>query len=168
MDMKFRIEKKDAFRVVGVVTHTTYENNACMSEVPRFWGGVIQEGKNIEIGALMNQKPLGLIGINVYNTDAIDPKKFDYYIACATDKPIQDGMTEYIVPAATWAIFPCKRMETASVEIRIVTEWQPTSGYELLNSGYDTGEMRSGAPDLEIYDDKDNAEVWIAVKKIKE
>ena len=28
MDMKFRIEKKDAFRVVGVVSHTTYENNA--------------------------------------------------------------------------------------------------------------------------------------------
>lgn len=165
MSLEFRIEKRDAFRVIGVMKHTTNENNAGMTAVPRFWGEVIQQGKNMEIVALMNQQPFGLMGVNVYNTDTADPKKFDYYIACATDKPVPDGMAEYTVPAATWAVFPCKRTETASVEVRIVTEWQPTSGYELLNSGYDTGEMKSGAPDLEIYDDKDNAEVWIAVRE---
>lgn len=165
MSLEFRIEKKGAFRVVGIVAHTTNENNACMTTVPGLWGEIIKQGKNMEIVGLMNQPPFGLMGVNVYNTDTTDPKKFDYYIACATDKPVPDGMAEYMVPAATWAVFPCKRTETASVEARIVTEWQPGSDYELSNSGYDTGNMKSSAPDLEIYDDKDNAEVWIAVRK---
>lgn len=165
MSMEFRIENKDAFRVVGVVTHTTMENNYCMTEVPALWNEVMNKGKSNEIMALMNQPPFGIMGINVYNTDPSDSKKFDYYIASSTDKPLSDGMAEYTVPAATWAIFPCKRTETANVEVRIVTEWQPTSNYELLNSGYDTGEMKSGAPDLEVYIDSENAEVWVAVRK---
>jgi AraC family transcriptional regulator len=163
--MDFRIEKKDAFRLVGLVTHTTMENNACMTEVPALWGEVINKGKINEITALMNQPPFGIIGVNVYNTDAANPKKFDYYIANSSDKPVPAGMVEYTVPAATWAIFPCKGTETASVEVRILTEWQPTSGYELLNSGYETGEMKSGAPDLEVHIDQENAEVWVAVRK---
>lgn len=165
MSLDFRIEKKDAFRVVGIVKHTTNENNLCMTEVPALWGEVIQQGKTMGIMELMNQQPHGLMGINVYNIDASDPKKFDYYIACATDKPVPDGMVEYTIPARTWAAFPCKRTETASVEVCIVTEWQSTSDYELLNSGYDTGHMKSGAPDLEVYYDQDQAEVWIAVRE---
>lgn len=165
MSLDFRIEKKDAFRVVGVLAHTTTVNNACMTEVPSLWNEVLNKGRGDEIMALMNRPPLGIIGINVYNTDPTDSKKFDYYIACSTDKPVPDGMVEYTVPAATWAVFPCKRTETASVEISIVNEWQPTSGYELLNSGYEAGEMDSGAPDLEVYMDMDNAEVWSAVRK---
>lgn len=165
MSLDFRIENKDAFRVVGTLTHTTTENNACMTTIPALWGKIIGKGKSVEIMALMNQPPFGIMGVNVYNTDPADPKKFDYYIASSTDNPVPDGMVEYTVPAATWAVFSCKRTETASVEVRIVTEWQPTSGYELLNSGYDTGKMKSGAPDLEVYSDENNAEVWVAVRK---
>jgi predicted transcriptional regulator YdeE len=165
MGMDFRIENKDAFRVVGVLTHTTTESNACMTTVPALWGEVMNEGKSQEIMELANQSPAGIMGVNVYNTDPNDPRKFDYYIASATDRPAPDNMVEYTVPAATWAVFPCKRTETASVEVRVVTEWQPTSGYELLNSGYETGEMKSGAPDLEVYTDEENAEVWAAVRK---
>lgn len=165
MSMDFRIEKKDAFRVVGLVVHTTMENNYCMTEVPALWSEVMNKGKSGEIMALMNQPPFGIMGVNVYNTDPGNPKKFDYYIACSTDKPIPDGMVEYTVPAATWAIFPCKGTETANVEVQIITEWQPTSGYELLNSGYETGELKSGAPDLEVHIDGENAEVWVAVRE---
>jgi AraC family transcriptional regulator len=93
-----------------------------------------------------------------------DARKFNYYIASASDKPVPEGMVEFMVPAATWAIFPCKRTEIAEVEIRIVSEWQPTSGYELLNRGYDTGEMKSQAPDLEVHGMVDTSEVWVAVR----
>lgn len=165
MSLEFRIEKMKAFRVVGVVTHTTMENNCSRTEVPSLWGEVIQHGKIGEILALSNQSPLGLIGINLYNTDPLDPRKFDYYIASATDKPIPEGMVEYTVPAATWAVFPCKRTEIADVEIRIVNEWQLTSGYEVLNVGYETGEIKSQAPDLEVHGQNETAEVWTAVRK---
>jgi AraC family transcriptional regulator len=165
MSLEFRIEKVDAFRVVGVVLHTTMENNVCMKEVPSLWENVIKQGTIQEIGALSNQKPFGIIGVNSYNTDAANAKKFDYYIASATDKQVPDGMTEYVVPAATWAIFPCKSTEVASVEVRIITEWQPTADYEVLNTGYETGEMKSMAPDLEVHGQDDYAEVWVAVRK---
>lgn len=165
MSLEFRIEKMDAFRVVGIVIHTTNENDECRTVVPSLWSEVIQHGKNNEIATLMNQPPFGLIGVNVYNTDLSDPRKFDYYVACATDKPVPKGMVEYTVPATTWAVFPCKTTETADVEVRIVNEWQFTSGYEVINVGYDTGEMRSQAPDLEVHGQDGFSEVWAAVRK---
>lgn len=165
MSLEFRIEKKNAFRVVGVVVHTTTENNSCVTEVPSLWGEVIQQGKIDEIVALSNQSPFGLIGINSYNTDCVSPKKFDYYIASSTDKPVPNGMVDYMVPAATWAVFPCKRTEIAAIEFRIISEWQLTSGYEVLNTGYETGEMKSQAPDLEVHGQDETAEVWVAVKR---
>ncbi len=165
MSLEFRIVEMNAFRVVGVVVHTTAENNCCRTEVPSLWGEVIQQGKINEIVALSNQSPLGLIGISSYNTDPDNPYKFDYYIASSTDRLIPKGMVEHMVPAATWAVFPCKRTEVATVEVRIVNEWQLTSGYEVLNKGYETGEMRSQAPDLEVHGQDENAEVWVAVRK---
>ncbi len=165
MSLEFRIEQSKEFRVVGVRISTTIENNNCRTEVPALWGEVIQHGKINDIMALSNQKPSGIIGISSYNTDPLDAKKFDYYIAAAADQPVPEGMVEFMVPAATWAIFPCKRTEIAEIEIRIVSEWQPSSGYELVNSGYATGEMKSQAPDMEVHSLDDTSEVWIAVQK---
>ncbi|HHW67145.1 MAG: AraC family transcriptional regulator [Epulopiscium sp.] len=150
MSLEFRIEQMDAFCVVGIGIHTTNENDRCRTEIPKLWGEIIQQGKIDEIFALSNQSPSGIIGINLYHTDAFDGRKFDYYIASSTDKPIPEGMVEFTVPAATWAAFPCKRNEIADVEIRVFTEWQHTSDYELLNKGYDTGEMKSQASDMEV------------------
>src|SRR5574344_2273638 len=107
MDMEFRIEHKDAFRVVGLVIHTTSENNLCRNEVPSLWGEVIQSNMMNEIMELSNQSPSEIMGISVYNTDHNDSKKFDYYIASATSNPVKDGLVEYTVPSATWAVFPC-------------------------------------------------------------
>lgn len=163
--MEYRIEKKQAFRVVGLVRHTTMENGECYQAVPALWGEVMQCGKHMEILGLMNAQPMGLIGMSVYGTDPADAKKFDLYIACATDKPVPEGMEEYTVPAAVWAVFPCTRETMMQVQDSIVTDWQPESGYELLNSGYQTGEMIAGAPDLEIYGQEDDVEIWLAVRK---
>lgn len=163
MSLTYRIEKMESFRVVGFVIHTTTENGDCMQKVPALWREVIQQGKQIELQSLMNCSPFGLIGMSVYNTVADDAKKFDYYIACASDKPVPEGMEEYIVPAATWAVFPSKSEEIHAVEVRVVTEWQPNSNYKLVNTGYETGIMSSKAPDLEIHQAGGTAEVWNAV-----
>ncbi|NLT47697.1 MAG: AraC family transcriptional regulator, partial [Clostridiales bacterium] len=88
----------------------------------------------------------------------------DYYIAVATDKPTPKDMTEYEVPAGTWAVFECiGPMPGAIQELqkRIVTEWLPTSGYEYAN-----------APDIEVYFEGDQqsadyrCEVWLPIKKL--
>lgn len=165
MSLDFRIEQLEQFRVVGVMINTTIENNCCRNEVPSLWGEVIQHGKLNEIMALSNQIPVGIIGISSYNTDTSDSKKFNYYIAAATDKPVPEGMVEFMVPAATWAVFPCKRTEIAEVEIYIASEWQKEADYEMLNRGYETGEMISQAPDMEVHKPDDTSEVWVAVRK---
>jgi AraC family transcriptional regulator len=87
--------------------------------------------------------------------------KFDYYIAAATGKPVPEGAEEFIIPAATWAIFECigpMPQAIQDLQRRIVTEWLPSSGYEY-----------GKAPDIEVYYDEDStkpdtrSEVWIPV-----
>ncbi len=166
--MDYRIENMGDVRVAGIRLSSTTENNACVREIPALWGEVMGTGRIAEITQIMNRPPFGIIGMSVYNTDKDDAKKFDYYIACATDKPAPDGMAEYTIPAATWAVFPCKRADMHDVEARVVTQWQPASAYALLNTGYETGNIQAGAPDLEIYPDRDDpekAEVWVAVRE---
>lgn len=165
MDFEFRIEQKEAFRVVGVKTSTTTEGNECMRDIPALWGQLIQQGKHLQIMELMNQPPYGLMGINIYNTNEDNERKLDYMVACSSDKSAPEGMSEYVVPPATWAVFPCSRNETSAVEVYIINLWEPASGFELVNSGYATGQMRSEAPDLEVYGENDEAEVWVAVRK---
>ena len=165
MSMEYRIEEMAAFRVVGLAISTTNENGEGMQKLPEFWGNVIQNNKQMDIVGLMNKPPFGLLGVNVYNTDPKNPQKFDYYIACSSDQPLPEGMKEYTVPEATWAVFPCKRDKIGETEVRVVMEWQKTAEYELLNTGYETGDMVSSAPDIEVYGQGDDVEVWVAVRK---
>ena len=37
--------------------------------------------------------------------------------------------------------------------------------YEWLNTGYATGEMVSAGPDLEVYGQGDEVEIWVPVRK---
>jgi len=163
--MEYRIEKLDAFRIVGMVVHTTVENEDGMYAIPAMWNDIFKKGKNHEIFDLMDQHPQELLGVSVYNTDIQDARKFDYYIATASKKPVPEGMNEYIVPAATWAAFPCKLEDIHKVETDIVTNWHGNSGYNILNAGYETGYMNSKAPDLEVYLEDGTVEVWVAVEK---
>ncbi len=86
-------------------------------------------------------------------------EQWKYFIAVSSTKE-NNKFEEYIVPAATWAIFSetGTNLSIQELERRIVTEWLPTSGYEYAN-----------APDIEVYlnPDPENAqyEVWIPVKR---
>mgnify|MGYP003623287309 CR=1 FL=1 len=164
--MKTRIEEMDAFRIVGIKRKTTNENMQGMKDIAAFWGDVISQNKQMEILPLMNAEPEGLLGVSVYNTDARDEKIFDYYIACASTKPVPEGMEEYAVAAATWAGFPCTRETMGRVQMAIFTQWMPSSGYRPLNSGYETGEMQTGAPEMELYTQGEDVEIWVPVEKM--
>ena len=86
-------------------------------------------------------------------------------IACSSGKAVPEGMTEYTVAAHTWAIFPCKQAQIGEVMVKIVTDWLPTAGYQFGNSGYETGYMEGGAPDMEVYGEGDDVEIWVAVQQ---
>jgi len=161
VEMKYRIEEKQAFRVVGVKLHTTIENSECYTRTPQFWGENAQNGMIGRIASLIDGEPKGILGVSICNSAFVD-SDFDYYIGVATSKKKIDNTEEITIPAATWAVFECTGpMPTAIQELqkRVVTEWLPASGYEYAN-----------APDIEVYFDdgtKSDArsEVWLPIVK---
>ena len=100
-EMNYRIETRDAFRIVGVKAHFAMDIEQSFAEVPQFWKKTIQSGAVPHILALIDSAPAGLLGIST----CMNGQDFDYYIAAATSQPIPKGMTEYMVPACTWAMF---------------------------------------------------------------
>lgn len=154
--MEYRLVRENEFRIVGVKQHTTLENGECYRNTPLLWRNLIQTGGQNNILALMNQEPYGLLGVSNYSPD-FSSGEFDYFIACSTDKPVPEGMVEFIVPESTWAIFTSDAKEADAIqklEQRIVMEWLPTSGYEFAK-----------APDIEAYDEEGRADIWIPVIK---
>lgn len=159
-EMEYRIEKKEAFRVVGVQRELTNDFEENSIKVPQLWKESLENGKLSEIMALMDENNAGAPGVLGLNACNGEEKDWKYYIAVSTDKPISKGMYEYTVPASTWAIFKGQgNMPQAiqDVEKRVLTEWLPTSGYEF-----------DQCINIEVYlDDKkedSHFEVWLSIK----
>ena len=156
VQMDYRIEKKGAFRIVGLSAPLDQEIEKNFETVPGIWGKAAQDGTIAKLASMMNAQPMGMLGVSACNGAA---EQWRYYIAVASNLPADD-FEEYVVPAATWAIFSGQGngILIQELEKRIVTEWLPTSGYE-----YGTG------PDVEVYLDptpeNTRYEVWIPVIK---
>ncbi len=155
-EMDYRIEKREAFRIVGVSTPLAHDMEENFRNVPTLWQKVGANGTIGRLCNLMDGPVMGLLGISTCN----EGKDWKYFIAVASDKPASDGFEEFEVPAATWAVFPAKGsdVQIQDLEKRIVTDWLPTSGYEYAD-----------APDVEVYIDPNPAdgryEVWIPIAK---
>lgn len=153
--MNYRIETKEAFRIVGISQplHKDLEKN--FEIVPTMWQTVATNGTLPKLAGMINTEMKGLLGLSICN----DEEEWKYFIAVASTANC-DQLEEYIIPSATWAIFDGAgdNISIQELERRIVTEWLPTSGYEYAN-----------APDIEVYlnPDPQNAiyEVWIPVKR---
>lgn len=151
--MNYRIENKEAFRILGLSMPLDNEVEKNFIEVPKMWQEMTQSGKIMELAKFMDSQPMGVLGVSTCN----DAEQWKYFIAVASTKK-DDKYEEYTVPAATWAIFSGEGsgMSIQELEKRIVTEWLPTSGYEYAN-----------APDVEVYMSEDPSdmkfEVWIPV-----
>lgn len=154
-EMNYRIETKDAFRIIGVSSPLHQEIERNFAIVPQMWQNAAANGTLEKLAGLMDSQPMGILGVSACNEE----NEWKYFIAVSSSKE-DAGLEEYIVPAATWAIFSGTgtNLSVQDLEQRIVTEWLPTSGYEYAN-----------APDIEVYlnPDPQNSqyEVWIPVVK---
>ncbi len=155
VEMDYRIETKEAFRITGISAPLFKEIEKNFTIVPGLWGKAAEDGTIQKLAGMMDSQPVGLLGVSACN----DEEEWKYFIAVASSQK-DDAFEEYIVPASTWAVFPGSgtNQSVQELEQRIVTEWLPTSGYEYAN-----------APDIEVYlnPDPQNAqyEVWIPVVK---
>ena len=157
-EMNYRIETKEAFRIIGVSAPLDREIENNFMVVPTMWQEASVNGTIQKLAGMMDAQPMGLLGVSVCN----DEEQWKCFIAVSSTKA-SDGFEEYSVPASTWAIFSGTgtNQSIQELERRIITEWLPASGYEYAN-----------APDIEVYLNPDprNAqyEVWIPVAKKKD
>ena len=155
-DMEYRLEKKDAIRIVGVARKLEREVEKNFDTVPSMWQQVVTDGTLGRIAALMDAEPKAILGVSACG----DEDDWRYFIAAASTQPAQEPFEEYIVPAATWAVFAGQgtNLSIQELERRIVMDWLPSSGYEYAKG-----------PDMEVYYNADPAnasyEVWIPVVK---
>jgi len=154
-EMNYRIETRDAFRIVGVSVPLEKEIEKNFAVIPQKWQEIAMDGTLQRITQMMDTEPMGVLGVSTCNSE----EPWRYYIAVSSSKESGE-LEEYLVQAATWAIFSGTGTSQSIQELekRIVTEWLPTSGYEYAD-----------APDIEVYlnADPQNAqyEVWIPVTK---
>lgn len=154
-EMNYRVEEKEAFRIVGVSQPLFKEIEKNFEIVPAMWGKAAADGTIEKLASMMNSSPKGLLGVSACG----NAEEWKYFIAVASTDQAKD-LEEYEIPASVWAVFPGSgtNLSIQELEKRIVTEWLPTSGYEYGN-----------APDIEVYLNPDpnhaQYEVWIPVVK---
>ena len=155
-EMNYRIEKKDAFRVVGVSSPMETDMEKNFSVIPLFWEKCLSNGTIEKLCGIMDDNRKGVLGISKCVYDA----GWKYYIAVFAGGSCE-GFETLDIPSRTWAVFDGSGKSPEAIqdlEKRIFTEWLPSSGYE-----YDQW------PDVEFYisPDPQNAvfEIWIPVKK---
>ncbi len=145
--LEYKIVEKEQFTVMGVSrrfhTETSYE------EIPAFW----REHAESEMGKIV----CGMYGIC---TDS-DDQSFDYLIAddCCPGSEIPGGLVTRVIPAGTWAVFPCRGelpKALQDVNTKIWSEWLPScKAYRL-----------AGSCNVEMYtEDRNYSEIWIPVEK---
>lgn len=157
--MNYRIENKDAFRMVGVRTKLTEEMDKNQMIVPKFWQEQLQGNLVNHIQDLADSGNKQLLGVTAY----LGPDNIYYYIGVISEKEAPTGMNELIVPKGSWAIFESEGRFKESIQQiykKFITEWLPFSGYEY-----------AGLPDIEVYPITNkhtsggHAQVWISIKK---
>ena len=150
--LKFRVEEKAAFRVVGISCPLDKELNKNFEVIPTVWDTAFADGTLTKLNALQESIPQGLLGISIHHTE-----DWKYLIAVRSDKK-DDTFEEYWIPACKWAIFEGQGTNHSlqQLEKRIITEWLPTSGFTYANS-----------PDIEVYIKADPQEAvyeyWIPI-----
>ena len=156
--INYRIEKKEAFRVIGLRKNLKTDIEDNFKNIPSFWADTKKSGFFPSLCKLITPDFPNILGVSVYENE----KNFYYYIAVKTDKTLKNTF-EYTVPAAAWVIFECNGSAPKNIQKiyrQFYTEWLPTSGYEYGNT-----------PEIEVYTDGDvksqsyKSEVWFPIKK---
>ena len=161
-ETNYRIEKRGAMRIVGVIRHFQAPENK-PEDVGVFWNELFGNGMYEKIADLVTGEPAGVHGfMRVY-----DDVHVDYMIAAVSDREVPEGMEVKVIPASTWAVFEQKgsvQNSMAAMWQQIFEEWLPSTEYE-----------HAGTEEIECFcyggDRRKNEfryEIWIPIRKREE
>lgn len=148
--LEYRIVEKPQFTVVGL--SRMFHSDTSYQEIPKFWGEV------------MGKCPLmGMYGVCI-DTDG---KNFEYLIAdnYIPWMEIPEGCVAKVIPAATWAVFPCRGplpQALQDVNTRMWSEWLPQCKSYRLAANMN---IEMYTPPAEKPEDT-YSEIWLPVEKI--
>lgn len=151
--LEYKIVKKEQFTVMGRVR--TFNVDTSYAEIPKFW--------EEHLGSDHSKIVCGMYGVCMDS----DGKEFEYMIAdnYLPWNEVPEGYVTKVIPAGTWAVFPCRGALTKSlqeVNTRIWSEWLPSCKDYKLAGNYN----------IELYatiaenPDDCYCEIWIPVEKV--
>lgn len=145
--MEYRIEQLPAMRIMGFALQTTTVDGQNNAEIPVFWQEYMRERWGERVPGKKN--PNVELGVC---TACDEDGSFRYIIGFEVDEAteVPEGLTDYRIPSATYAIFTTPQAGEADFSSsiqetwnEIFTNWFPASGYE-----------QAAAPDFEWYDER--------------
>lgn len=154
--MDYRIVKKEQFTVVGV--SRKFSSDTSYTEIPQFWQEHFANGGCERIS--------GMFGVCLDSVENGGAMKFEYLIADIYDPchDIPEGCITRVIPAGTWAVFPCRGAlsETLqNVNTQIWSEWLPNCREYELAGNYN---IEMYTPPAEKSEDT-YSEIWVPVVK---
>lgn len=157
--MDYRIVEKAQFTIVGA--SRTFTTDSSYQEIPKFWQEFYANGGGEKIN--------GMFGV------CLDPKdngrnaaEFDYLIADPYDpcRDIPEGCVTRVIPAGTWAVFPCRGAlpkALQDVNTRIWNEWLPNCREYRLSGNFNIERYTPPCPDpADTY-----SEIWIPIERVE-
>ena len=95
--LEYKIVEKPQFTVMGL--SGTFNADTSYQEIPKWWN---------EVMATDDRKPMGIYGICMDLDE--QEKDFEYLIAdnYIPWEEIPEGWVTKVIPASTWAVFPCR------------------------------------------------------------
>jgi len=151
--LEYKIVEKQQFTVMGKVR--SFNTDTSYDEIPKFWQEHMQSGENNIV--------CGMYGICIDS----DGKNFDYMIAdnYLPWNEVPEGYVTRVIPAGTWAVFPCRGPLPKSlqdVNTRIWSEWLPNCKEYKLAGNYNVEMYTPPTENPEDY----YCEIWIPVEKV--
>lgn len=165
--MDYRIEKKDAFKLICKKKQVTKpQGDTATEDISAFWNEVGADGtmdKICRYGKFDTYH--GVLGICF--SDELADSGFPYGIGTEYNgMPLNgEGLDVIDIPAYTYAVFTCRgKMPDAFKDTykRICTEFFPQSNYE-----YGHGVELEVYPSADVQNPDYSCEIWIAVKEKK-
>jgi AraC family transcriptional regulator len=163
-EMNYRIEEKEAFRIVGIYKRVPIVFNGVNPEIAAMWQSLDSETIN-QLKGISNIEPQGLISASAnFSEGRMEEKgELDHYIGAATTAECPANLTQLEVAASTWAVFEAVGPFPETLQNvwgRIYAEWFPSSNYE-----------QARGPEILWNEHKDTSsptfrsEIWIPVLK---
>ncbi|MEK3792839.1 AraC family transcriptional regulator [Paenibacillus sp. FSL R7-0204] len=163
-EMNYRIEEKEAFRIVGLKKRVAIQFSGVNPEIAAMWQSLSMEMIG-ELKGLSNIIPAGMISASVnFPEGRMDERgELDHYIGVATTLEAPLSYAKLEVPASTWAVFEAVGPFPDTLQNiwgRIYSEWFPSSNYEQVEG-----------PELLWNESKDTSsptfksEIWIPVRE---